>query len=73
MDNEKEYLEFRLGRPGRLMPLLTAAGIILFAAFHQSNVNGYVAAFFAALITGVIFVKDDKAYGEAIVKGPCLA
>lgn len=69
MDNEKEYLEFRLGRLGRLMPLLTAAGIILFAAFHQSNVNGYVAAFFAALITGVIFVKDDKAYGEAIVKG----
>ena len=69
MDNKKERLEFRLGSFGRLMPLLTAAGIILFAAFHQSNVNGYVAAFFAALITGVVFVKDDKAYGGAIVKG----
>ena len=69
MDNKKERLEFRLGSFGRRMPLLTAAGIILFAAFHQSNVNGYVAAFFAALITGVVFVKDDKAYGGAIVKG----
>ena len=69
MDNKKERLEFRLGSFGRLMPLLTAAGIILFAAFHQSNVNGYVAAFLAALITGVVFVKDDKAYGGAIVKG----
>ena len=69
MDNKKEYLEFRLGNFGRLMPLLTAGGMILFAAFHQSNVNGYVAAFFAALITGVIFAKDDKAYGEAIVRG----
>lgn len=69
MDKETKYLEFRLGRFGRLIPLLVAAGIILFAAFHQSNVNGYVAAFFAALITGVIFAKDDKAYGEAIVRG----
>lgn len=69
MDNKKEYLEFRLGNIGRLMPLLTAGGMILFAAFHQSNVNGYVAAFFAALIAGVIFAKDDKAYGEAIVRG----
>ena len=35
----------------------------------QSNVNGYVLAFFAALVTGVIFAKDEKAYGEALVYG----
>lgn len=51
------------------MPLVVAAVMIGWAAFSQSNVNGYVLAFFAALITGVIFAKDEKAYGEALVYG----
>ena len=36
---------------------------------QPANVNGYVLAFFAALVTGVIFAKDEKAYGEALVYG----
>ena len=43
--------------------------MIGWAAVSQSNVNGYVLAFFAALVTGVIFAKDEKAYGEALVYG----
>jgi len=62
-------LEFHFGTVGKLIPLFVAAAIIVWAAFSQSNVNGYVVAFFVALITGVLFAKDDKAYGEAIVHG----
>ncbi len=67
----KKTIEFRFGAFGRLAPLLAAGAVILWAAFSQSNVNGYVVAFFAALVTGVVFVKDDKAYGEAVVQGLC--
>lgn len=71
MKNKTERLQFRLGALGRFMPLLVAAGLILWAACSQSNVNGYVIAFFAALVAGALFVRDDKAYGEAIVYGLC--
>lgn len=62
-------IEFRFGKAGKLAPLIIAAAMILWAAFSQSNVNGYVLAFFAALVTGIIFAKDEKAYGEALVYG----
>lgn len=71
MKNGTGRLEFRLGTFGRLIPLLTAACMILWAACRQSNVNGYVVAFFAALVAGALFAEDDKAYGEAIVYGLC--
>ena len=51
------------------VPLFVAAVMILWAAFSQANVNGYVLAFFTALVAGALFVKDEKAYGEAIVYG----
>lgn len=69
MSKEEKKLEFHFGTFGKLIPLFVAAAIIIWAAFSQSNVNGYVVAFFVALITGVVFAKDDKAYGEAIVHG----
>lgn len=69
MDRKVKRVEFRFGRFGKLAPLIVAAAMIVWAAFSQSNVNGYVLAFFAALVTGVIFVKDEKAYGEALVYG----
>lgn len=69
MNEKKKRIEYRFGKAGRLAPLLAAAAMILWAAVSQSNVNGYVLAFFAALITGVIFAKDEKAYGEALVYG----
>lgn len=62
-------VEYRFGKVGSLAPLIVAAAMILWAAVSQSNVNGYVLAFFAALITGVAFTKDEKAYGEALVHG----
>ncbi len=71
MKTKTERLEFRLGALGRMMPLFTAAAVILWAACSQSNVNGYVIAFFAALVVGALFTKDDKCYGEAIVYGLC--
>ncbi len=69
MEQESRRIEFRFGKAGKLLPLLVAAAMIGWAAVSQSNVNGYVLAFFAALVTGVIFAKDEKAYGEALVYG----
>lgn len=69
MNQKAEKIEFRMGKAGKFMPLLVAAAMIGRAALGQSNVNGYVLAFFAALVTGVIFAKDEKAYGEALVYG----
>lgn len=71
MDGKAKRIEFRLGRIGKLAPLIVAAVMIGWAALGQSNVNGYVLAFFSALVTGVIFAKDEKAYGEALVYGLC--
>lgn len=69
MNQKAQRMEYRFGKAGRLAPLIAAAAMILWAAVSQSNVNGYVLAFFTALITGVIFAKDEKAYGEALVYG----
>lgn len=69
MNQKAKKIEFRLGTAGKLAPLVVAAAMIGWAAFSQSNVNGYVLAFFAALVTGVLFAKDEKAYGEALVYG----
>lgn len=69
MDQKTKRIAYRFGKAGSLAPLLAAAAMILWAALSQSNVNGYVLAFFAALITGVIFTKNEKAYGEALVYG----
>lgn len=69
MEQKKKRIEFRFGKFGKLAPLMVAAAMILWAAFSQSNVNGYVLAFFAALVAGVLFAKDEKAYGEALVYG----
>ncbi len=69
MNRKAQRIEFCFGKAGYLLPLIVAAAMILWAAFSQSNVNGYVLAFFAALVTGVIFTKDEKAYGEALVYG----
>ncbi len=69
MKEQTKKVEFRLGMFGKLMPVFTAAVIIIWAACSQSNVNGYVVAFFSALVVGILFAKDDKAYGEAIIYG----
>ena len=69
MNRKVQRIEFRFGKVGNLAPLMAAAAMILWAALSQSNVNGYVLVFFAALVTGVIFAKDEKAYGEALVHG----
>ena len=69
MDRKAQRIEFRFGKVGSLAPLLVAAAMILWAAMSQSNVNGYVLAFFAALVSGVLFAKNEKAYGEALVHG----
>ena len=64
-----EQLEFRLGIFGKLFPLLAAIALIIWAAVSQSNVTGYMVAFFAAVIVGVVFARDEKAYGQAILAG----
>lgn len=69
MEKKPKQVEFYLGRLGRLLPLLTACIIIIWAACNQSNVNGYVVAFFAAVVVGAVFAKDDQAYGAAIIHG----
>ncbi len=69
MENKPKKVEFYLGGFGKAVPLLVAAVMIAWAAFNQSNVNGYVIAFFAALVVGVLLAKDEKAYGQALVYG----
>lgn len=69
MDQKAKKIEFHFGRAGKFAPLFVAAAVIVWAAFHQSTVNGYVLAFFTALVTGVVFAKDEKAYGEALLHG----
>ncbi len=69
MEQKTKRVEFRFGKAGKLAPLVAAAVMILWAAVSQSNVNGYVLAFFAALVIGILFAKDEKAYGEALVYG----
>ena len=71
MDKKIQRIEYRFGKAGSLMPLIAAAAMIVWAALSQSNVNGYVLAFFAALVIGIIFAKNEKAYGEALVYGLC--
>ena len=69
MDKKMQRIEYRFGKAGSLTPLIAALAVIVWAALSQSHGNGYVLAFFAALLTGVIFAKDEKAYGEALVYG----
>lgn len=67
--SENKRLEFHLGTFGKLVPLLVAVVFIIWAAVKGSNVSGYMVAFFMAIIFGVILVKDEKAYGQAIITG----
>ncbi|MDE7358890.1 MAG: hypothetical protein K2N39_05570 [Lachnospiraceae bacterium] len=69
MDRKIQRIEYNFGKAGSAAPLIAAAAMILWAALSQSDVNGYVLAFFTALITGVVFAKNEKAYGEALVYG----
>ena len=69
MGNELKRVEFYFGKVGRILPLLAACFMIVWAACSQSNVNGYVVAFFVAVIVGAVFAKDDQAYGAAIIHG----
>ena len=69
MQNDLKRVEFYFGKAGRFLPLLAACFMIVWAACSQSNVNGYVVAFFVAIIVGAVFAKDDKAYGAAIIHG----
>ncbi|MBQ2709638.1 MAG: hypothetical protein IJF67_15310 [Clostridia bacterium] len=69
MEKNEGKLTFFLGSFGKWMPILFAIAFIAIAAVSQSNVNGYVIAFFMAVILGAIFAKDRKAYGEAAVSG----
>lgn len=69
MKNNLKRVEFYFGKAGSFLPLLAACFMIVWAACSQSNVNGYVVAFFVAIIVGAVFAKDDKAYGAAIIHG----
>lgn len=66
---EDKKLEFRFGVVGKYIPVLIAIIFILIAGTHQSNVNGYCLAFFAAVVISAPFAKDLNAYGNAAVSG----
>ena len=72
MENKVKGVDFYFGSFGRLLPLLTACIIIIWAACSQSNVNGYVVAFFAAVIVGAVFaiqlIKGKKNGGAPAQK-----
>lgn len=64
-----DKLQFYGGKFGNFIPLITALIFIVVAAVHQAKIEGYVIAFFIAIIVGVLFAKNEKAYGKAIVVG----
>lgn len=66
---DKQRLSFYFGRFGQYVPLLTALVFIGIAAVHESNVDGYSLAFFAAILVGCLLAKDRNAYGDAAVSG----
>ncbi len=65
----KEKLQFHFGSFGRFIPVIIAVIFIFIAGINQTNVNGYVIAFFAAVIASVPFAKTPQTYGEAVVSG----
>ena len=68
MERESK-LQFRLGVFGKFVPIIVAVVFLVYAGIHQSNANGYIIAFFMAMIVGAVFTKTPDAYGEACVKG----
>ena len=68
MERESK-LQFRLGVFGKFVPIIVAVVFLVYAGIHQSNANGYIIAFFMAMIVGAVFTKTRDAYGEACVKG----
>jgi Na+/H+ antiporter NhaC len=69
LDNEKGELSFYFGKFGNFIPLIVALIFIAIAAVNQAKIEGYVIAFFMAIVIGVLFAKNQKEYGEAIVNG----
>lgn len=69
MEKSESKLTFYFGSFGKWMPIIFAIIFIAIAAVSESNVNGYVIAFFMAVILGSLFAKDRKAYGDAAVSG----
>ena len=49
--------------------MLTALAFLFLAAFHKSNMDGYVVAFLIPLLVGALISKDEKAHGEAVIAG----
>ncbi|MCL2122303.1 MAG: hypothetical protein FWH28_08665, partial [Clostridiales bacterium] len=68
-EDQNKQLEFHLGAFGKFIPAVIAIIFIVIAGMNQSNVNGYVIAFFVAIVAGVPFAKNQLAYGEAVVSG----
>lgn len=50
MEQKVQRIEYRFGKAGSLAPLVAAAVMIMWAAISQSNVNGYVLAFFCGAV-----------------------
>ena len=65
-ENESESKENRIssGNCGKACASCRSAAMIGWAAFSQSNVNGYVLAFFAALVTGVVLQRMKRHTGR---------
>ncbi len=69
MDQEERQITFYFGTLGKILPLLAATAMIIWAACSRSNVNGYIMAFLTALLVGLVFAKNERAYGEALIYG----
>ncbi len=64
MEQKVNRIDFRLGRFGKLAPLLAAAAMILWAAFSQSNVNGYVLPFSRRWLQGFSLRRTKRHMGK---------
>lgn len=62
-------LHLRGGAWGAGVILALALALLIFAATHQSKIEGYVVAFLIPVLATVLLATDEKAYGEAVVLG----
>ncbi|HQE06320.1 MAG TPA: Na+/H+ antiporter NhaC family protein [Tepidanaerobacteraceae bacterium] len=69
MADKSDRLTFYGGSIGRYLPLIAALVFVAIAAINQAKIDGYVIAFFAGNVIGLVFAKDQRKYSEAVING----
>ncbi len=66
---EKQYMEFRLGKLGAFLPLLTLLVTLILGVVLNTGTGGMMASGFIALFIAWLLAKDSKKFQSAVMKG----